>query len=125
MYRGAKGKKRITDNTRHIQEQHGETATWRRYVSALTGVSVAGFGPTPYYAERLITALFYQDQALKEAQTEPGQSTNARFRVTVSEPLTAQDELVWRGFTFRIESESQPQRINNTYSYIIAKGQDT
>lgn len=122
-YRGPKRAKSILQAQRHLEAQVGETAVWRRFVSASTGVNVAGFGPTMYYAQIPVSALFYQDRDLAERQEAAGQVIDGTFKVSVGVELGERDELIWRGDAYRVESESTPNRLNETYSYIVKRGQ--
>jgi hypothetical protein len=109
-----------------IYQHAGQTAVWRKYVSASAGNPVLGLGSASYYAERWITAQFYgvpgQGFSLPDNQTFAGMVTQGSFAVSTREELGQQDELVWRGDTYRIESDTVPTRIGGSNIYAIKRG---
>jgi len=111
----------------NIFHHAGQTATWRKFVSASSGNKYVGAGSSYHYIQRQITALFFgvpgQGFKLPEVQTLAGQLTIGQFIVATREVLDAQDELVWRGDTFRIEGDPVPNRIGENNVYIIKRGQ--
>lgn len=112
-----------------LQANHGETGTWRRYVSAgpATGSAVwGGMGESAYYQERLVTALWAAPQA-QETQLPAGQMLAGDAIVSLSECLGVQDELIWRGYTYRVEGDSTPiQMVGHVwYRTILRRGDVT
>lgn len=125
-YRGP-NTQRIQNQMQANQFQHaGQTATWRQYISASAGVDVAGFGSTPFYREQLITALFKSTVGFTltqpEFQTPAGMTLDADFLVVTRQKLSRQDELRWQGTAWRIESDSQPSRIDCAYLNVLKRG---
>lgn len=116
---------RIGQQSDTIFQHAGQTATWRAFVSASAGVGVAGFGSTPYYRERTITALFAPLPQNPETQTPAGMLAADQFQVTTREPLTRRDELRWRGVTYRIESDPSPATINGYWVALVKRGEST
>lgn len=121
-------------NPQRIAGQHaanqfthaGQTAIWRQYISASAGVSVAGFGSTPFYREQLITALFKSTVGFTltqpEMQTPAGMTVDADFLVVTQQQLHRQDELTWRGTAWRIDSDSQPSKMDRTWINVLKRG---
>jgi hypothetical protein len=93
-----------------LYAQAGYTATWRRFASAVTGNVDAGMGETLYYTETTITALLGMNQTpgIRETQQAVGLTVAADIYAVTREPLGRRDELVWRGSTYRIESDPVP-----------------
>lgn len=120
-YRGPR-KQRIQQQQAAIFEHAGHVVTWRRYVSASAGVPAAGIGSAPRYVERQITALFYPLE-LAEGQRAAGMIVTSEFKATTREPLGRQDELVWQGATYRVESEATPATMPGTFVSVIKRGQ--
>ena len=104
----------------------GQTAVWRQYVSASAGLDYAGYGPTPFYREQLITALFKATQGFTltqpELQTPAGMTLDADYLVVTQQQLHRQDELVYRGSAWRIDSDSTPSRMDKTWINVLKRG---
>lgn len=95
-------------NDRHLQ-QAGQTATWRQFISASAGVSVAGFDATPFYREQTITGLFHVSLTGQgEQQTPAGVIDAATLVACTPQPLGLRDELLWNGDVWHVESDSYP-----------------
>lgn len=125
-YRGPNNQ-RIANQQQANQFAHaGQTAIWRQYISASAGVSVAGFGSTPFYRQQLITALFKSTVGFTltqpELQTPAGMTVDADFLVVTRQQMHRQDELMWRGTAWRIESDSQPSRLDGSYINVLKRG---
>jgi hypothetical protein len=119
-YRGP-NRGRIQGQQSAIFEHGGHVVTWRRYVSASAGVPGAGIGSAPRYVERMITALFYPLE-LTEGQRAAGLIVTSEFKATTRETLGRQDELVWQGETYRVESEATPAPMPGTFVSVIKRG---
>lgn len=93
-----------------VFQQAGYTATWRKYVSASTGVVDAGLGETQYYQETIITALLGENMTpnIRERQQSVGLTVAADIFAVTREALGRRDELLWRGVTYRVESDPVP-----------------
>lgn len=108
-----------------VYQQAGYTATWRRYVSAVTGVVDAGMGVTLYYTESVITALFGMNQTpgIRETQQAVGLLAAADIYAVTREALGRQDELRWRGATYRVESDPVPGVMAPGYVTHLKRGE--
>lgn len=82
----------------------GQTATWRRFEGSAAGVAVAGIGGSARYRESVITALFGKVQQM-EMQQAAGMVAASTITCTTHEQLGRQDELMWRGVIYRVESD--------------------
>lgn len=100
----------------------GETVVWRQYISASAANPAAGLGDAPIYREQTITALLGK-VTQPEAQTPAGLLTSGDVYAVTRERLTARDELVWRGITFRVESDPAPARLAGTWTAILRRGE--
>lgn len=116
---------RIGQQSDTIFQHAGQTATWRAYVSASAGVSVAGFGSTPYYREQTITGLFAPLPSNPEVQTPAGMIAADMLQVTTRERLSRRDELRWRGAAYRIESDPSPATLNGFWVSLVKRGENT
>lgn len=99
---------RIQAQGASVYQYAGQTALWRQYVSASTGISVRGAGTTVYYHEQTVTALFAPLPPNREAQTPAGMIAAAEFQVSTREHIGRTDELQWKGDTYRVESDPSP-----------------
>jgi hypothetical protein len=132
-YRGPQPQ-RIARQFNAIGTEHGQPVTLRTYVSASTGTTsayFAGGGTTRYYVERPITALFYAPSLGKvqdrQQQLAAGQVLVGRMVVSLSEAVGAQDEIIWRGTAFRVESDNTPTTFGDRvwYRAILTRGDAT
>lgn len=114
---------RIQPQQAQILQYAGVPVTWRDYVSASAGVNVAGFGSSLYYAERTITALIAPYHAAPESQQAAGMIVSDMFSVTTREKLARQDELRYRGETYRIESDPIQGTLVGTWISVVKRGQ--
>ena len=99
----------------------GRVLLWRTVESESGGNVAMGLGPTPTWRERTITALMAgPDNA--EQRTMAGAFAAGEFSVITREKLGPDDELVWNGNVYRIES--QPVMSTNTryYKSIVKRG---
>jgi hypothetical protein len=119
-YRGI-NPQRIALQTQTIFASVGQTVTWRAYVSASAGVPAAGIGSQPAYAQRTITALF-AEVTQPDAQANVGMLTMGQFLVVTREQLGKQDELLWRGTAYRVESDPTPYRIDGFWQTLVKRG---
>jgi hypothetical protein len=128
-------------NTGRIMGQHsaivsyaGEPCTWREYVSAgaASGSAYyAGGGTTYYYRQQTITALFAAPQMgesrFRETQLAGGQVIAGDMVASTPCALNAQDELIWRGVTYRLEGDWTPIHIGGRvwYRSVLRRGDVT
>ncbi len=121
-YRGPNSA-RISRQSRANQFAYaGQTAIWRQYVSASAGRSFMGIGAGSGYRQQVITALFaaaYSGQP--EMQTPAGLIANADFMVTTQVQMKRTDELIWRGVTYRVESDPTPSRMDSTWMSLVKR----
>lgn len=110
-YRGPQHR-RVAWQFQRIAGDHGETLIWRQYVSAETGGSarLAGGGTTRYYQERTITGLLaapqFGESRFREQQLPAGQVVQGEAVLSLPYPIGKQDELIWRGVTYRVEGDN-------------------
>jgi len=124
-YRGPQtGRARVQVDQAIIQHA-GQGMVWRQFVSASSGATLAGFGPTRYYRESTITGIMGRAPMLfivPEGQTPAGAMAQGRFLVTTREKLGREDELVWQGDVYRVESEPTPARLSNMWTVEVKRG---
>jgi hypothetical protein len=131
-YRGPKAS-RIGAQFHTVQAWAGEAVTWREYVSAASAVSgiYAGGGTTRYYREQQITGLLAAPQMgearLREIQMAGGQVIAGDVVVSTTQQMGTQDELIWRGVYYRIESDSTPIHLGGRlwYRTVLRRGDVT
>lgn len=125
-YRGPNTTRQTNQLANNIFRYAGETATWRKYVSASAGNPVVGLGSASYYQERLITAMLYGQVGmglnLPENQTFAGMLAVGQFLASTTEPLGRQDELLWRGTTYRVDGDTVPNHIAGTHTVVVKRG---
>lgn len=113
---------RIQAQAATVLQYAGQTATWRQYVSAETGVVVAGRGATRYYREQTVTALFAPLPHNNETQTDAGMLASDMFQATTRERIGRQDELKWGGETYRVESDPSPATMPGYFVATVKRG---
>lgn len=124
-YRGVHSARHIN---RDMDEVAGQVVTYRQYVSASAGVSMAGFAPSASYREFVLTAHLvaqfpYFVNMLNQRQTLAGNIVNGGFEMVIPFQPNPNDELVWRGEPYRIESEGMPANVDGKYIVILRRGQ--
>lgn len=111
-YRGPNRERMMTQMNGSILPGAGQVMTWRQYISASAGVDVAGEGDTPFYRQQTITAVMGMGQMampnLPQHQTPAGQVVAGQFYIVTQAPIAKDDEIVWRGQTYRVESDPTP-----------------
>lgn len=107
-----------------ITRDVGFTGTWRKYVSATTGVPEMGLNASAFYAERIITAQLGRFGAPNspEQQSPAGMIAAGAFDIITREKLERQDEFIWRGTAYRVEGDSIPSPLNNTFITRVKRG---
>ena len=100
----------------------GETGIWRQYASASTasGTGVwAGVGTTLYYRQQVITGLWALAPMgnFQERQLPGGQVMAGDVMLSTQDVLGKQDEVQWRGVTYRIEGDSMPVHLGGRVWY--------
>ena len=113
---------------RLIASNVGETAIWRAYTvdaSPASKSQAAGYDATVSYSERTITGLF-QLATFAEMSVPGGQFVAGDVVATLVDAVPCgRDEVVWRGTTYRAESDPVPQRIlgGSAYRVLLRRGQ--
>ena len=121
MYRGPNSQRIYQQQSDATFRYAGQSVTWYRYLTAITGVPAAGISNTPQYRTGMITALFGPvDNA--ETQTPAGMIAGDMFTCTTREPMMRQDVLSWNGNTYRIESEPVFIPLQSAYTCIVKRG---
>lgn len=107
----------------NILRQAGHTALWRQWISASAGVAFAGFGSAEYYREQVITAIIGQGVVATntEEQRAAGMLAAGNLRITTQQRLASEDEIIWRGVRYSVETESQPSLIDGTWMATLVR----
>lgn len=124
-YRGPQSARMAQQMAQDVIEHAGQVMTWRAFISASGGVALAGFGATAYYRETTITGILGRAPVqfnIPDAQTPAGTLAQGRFLATTHERLGRQDELVWQGSTYRVESEAIPSRFSDMWTVEVKRG---
>lgn len=114
---------RILVQASTVFQYAGQTATWKQYVSAATGLSVMGRGDTFYYREQTITALFAPLPPNPETQTPAGMIAADEFQMTTTQSVGRQDEVRWRGEIYRVESDPSPATLPGYWVSRVKRGE--
>jgi len=115
----------IQRQSRQLAEHLGETATWKKYVSASAGRPEAGIGDEPCYVHVTITGLFVP-VSFDEIAVAGGQLVAGDMRATLVDCLPSkQDEIVWSGVVYRIEADTIPTRGYSGWSTVLLRGAAT
>jgi hypothetical protein len=117
----------IARQQRHIAQHVGETAMWRKYVSASAGNPAYGIGNEPRYVQRTVTGLF-NPVPFEEMQQGGGQFVAGDMHATLIDcQPNGSDELIWRGTTYRVESDFIPERLLGASAYrgVLRRGDAT
>lgn len=115
------------DTTRRVTQQgeifglFGHVFTWRQFVGSAAGAPVAGMPGKPRYREQQVTGLFTR-MTQPETQAAGGQFASADFQVTTAQRLGRNDELVWQGVVYRVESDAVPAPISGTWVTEVKRG---
>lgn len=131
-YRGPHTK-RVGGQFNAIQGNHGETGIWRQFISANTGTTsgyMAGGGTDRFYREQTITALWAAAgvgaSKFAESQLPGGQVIAGDAAISTPMALGSQDEVIWRGVTYRIEGDTIPiQMAGHTWFRTLVTRGDT
>lgn len=121
---------RIGTQFAQVQQYAGETGVWRQYISAATasGSGIwAGGGTTHYYREQAVTGLWGSPNRVlnaRQVQLAGGQVMAGDGMISTEHPLGDQDEIVWRGVTYRVEGESLPVHLGGRvwYRTVLRRG---
>lgn len=101
----------------------GQTATWKQWISASSGVAVAGYGQVNHFRSQTITALFNAGMvaANTENQVAGGQLPSGMLQMTSRERVGFRDEILYNGFRYRIDADAQPSVMNGYYMTMIRR----
>lgn len=115
---------RINAQSNEIRKYAGQTAVWRQFISATSGIPEAGIGSAVYYREQWITGVFgqYFMPSLNEMQTPAGQTLVNPFSIITREKLDKRDEIIWRDVTYRVEGDPVPSRLNGQWAVQLKRG---
>lgn len=130
-YRGVQQHRQHLQTT-DIMRQVGFTATWRQYISASAGVSVAGFGGASSYREQVVTAILGGLAAPgkvggtvgvnMQRQAAGGQLTDGNLSIVTNVQMGDKDEFIWRNVRYRVDANSQPSIMNGFWMTVINRG---
>lgn len=118
-----------------LQAYAGQTVTWRSWIAASassTSAYLAGAGRVDTWREQQITALIAavgqgNAPSFRENAAPGGQIMAGDMTLSTRERLGVQDQVVWRGVTYRIEGDPQPYRAGGHlwYNTYIRRGDAT
>lgn len=132
-YRGPKAS-RVGAQFNTVQGYAGEPVIWREFISGATAAGSGqwgGVGTVYYYREQAITGLLAAPQMgesrFRETQLPGGQVIAGDAVISMLHPLGQQDELVWRGVTYRVEGDSTPIHLGGRlwYRTVLRRGDVT
>ena len=102
---------RTMRQARGFAQHVGDTATWRKYVSASAGNPAYGQGDEPCYVERVVTGLFVS-VTFEQIAAAGGQFVAGDMNATLLDCQPGrEDEIKWSGTTYRVESDVNPEAI--------------
>jgi hypothetical protein len=119
---------RIVQQHRGIADNVGDTAIWRRHIGAASVSDMAraaGDDGASTYFEQTCTGLF-RTVVFGEQLVNGGQVVAGDVVATIVDAVPSQnDEIVWRGTTYRVESDTLPQQIMGASGYrlLLRRGQ--
>jgi hypothetical protein len=123
---------RMSRQMRDMAQFIGETATWRKYVSAGGGNDAYGVAATNYYTERVISGLFAPVEsntiAFWEMMGMGGTYMQGDMEATLIDCQPgSQDQIIWQGVSYEAVSDPIPMRIvnRNGYRLILRRGDAT
>lgn len=107
-----------------INASVGQQVTWWQRVSAVTGVVEMGQGDTVYSAARTITAVVGQwtMPRMMQMQTPAGMIPAGETFITCQHAIGKDDTIVYRGNTYRIDSEPQYSPVTSSYVAVLKRG---
>jgi hypothetical protein len=132
-YRGP-NPQRIKAQFSVINQHAAETAIWQQYVSASTGTASGywgGQGTTRYYRDQCVSALLAAPQMgegrFRETQLPAGQVLAGDAMISLSQRIGSQDQIVWRGTTYRVEGDRVPINLGDRvwWRTILSRGDAT
>lgn len=121
-YRGPDARRNARNEVDNMLRHAGFTATWRQYISASAGADDAGLGSALYYREQTITALYAPIAGEAVGMLEAGGIVSQTLRVATQQALGQEDELLWMGERYRVESDTVPSRMNGLWLNTLQRG---
>lgn len=123
-YRGPNSDRIRNQQADSIFRYAGQTATWRQYVSAVSGNEMLGIGAVYYYREQNVSAVFGQYILPTQAETQGAGGTTiaGMFNVTTRQQLSNRDELIWNGVIYRMEGDSTYSKLGNVWLTPVKRG---
>lgn len=125
---------RNRQQTEIIHRYAGQTAVWRQYISANppTGDGVAaGFGVVTNYREQVVTGVFGGGDAgggvMSTNQQEAraaGTIAGGMVRMVSNVQMHDQDEVIWQGITYRVDTDSQPAIMAGSWQAILTRAEE-
>lgn len=124
-YRGPQSRRQARQSQQALQYA-GVTATWRQFVSAAGGNEDVGLEDTEYWREQIVTASLgdIDIARLPEHQTPAGLIAKGDLYCVTREKFNREDELVWRGDTYRVESDPVRATINQGWVSLLKRGDE-
>lgn len=132
-YRGP-NPQRIKEQFFTINQHNAETAIWQKWLGGTTGTASGlwgGLGTTPIWHQQTISALWAAPQGgesrFRETQLPGGQVLAGDAIVSTLSPFGPNDQLIWRGVTYRIEGDSVATHIGGRlwYRTVLRRGDKT
>lgn len=130
-YRGPRAA-RIGGQFQEVQGWAGEPCIWRQYVSATSATSgyYAGGGTTRYYRQQTITGLLWKAMgqgSYNEVHLPGGTVMAGDTMISLPVVLGEQDEVIWRGVTYRVEGDTTPIHLGGRvwYATPLTRGDTT
>lgn len=102
----------------------GETAVWRQFVSASSGNPLVGLGSAARYREQVITGVFGDGVVTTNqfGQRTVGQLQAGQIRVVTTEKLGQDDEIMYQGNRYRVDSDPTFSRMDKRWIAILKRG---
>lgn len=110
-----------------ISTEAGHLMTWRRFVSGSTGIMAAGYGTTLYYHETIITGVIKSipdKPEMMETFKPGGMIAAGQYRVAAREPVSRNDEIVWNGVSFIVNSDPIIDAYTNRRYFLIRRSEE-
>jgi hypothetical protein len=119
--------RRMSANMKNIETEAGHLMTLKRFVSGATGVVAAGYGVELYYSYATITALIKSipDKPEMMETFKPGGMVAAgQYRISTNVPVYREDEMIWNGISFFVNSDPIIDAYTNRYVFLIRRSEE-
>ncbi len=117
-------KRRMNNEAERIFQAAGQTATWKCFLSAVAGIPEAGIGDSAFYNNRLITAQFRALPTFMENVAAPGLIAAGQTQMVSRERIGRQDEILWQGSTYRVESDPAPAPLVGWWACMLKRASE-